>query len=133
MYYLNLLKKPLQIFEYYPGDYDPETETSDYDWKVWASEDEAHDWLEKYETILNGLDNKLICNSRELPNMLYKRRYMVQTLMGEKLQTYRHYLKTWKPGDLINLYDQTYFLTVELTEIEALPEGQYCYHFRLPV
>ena len=103
----------------------------DYDFKVFRTEKEANLWLAKYLKILRSLDNKQICKSRELPAMLYKRRYMVQTLMGEKLQTYRSYSKPWKPGQYFNLHDQVFFLTVKLTSMKKISENSYLYKFKL--
>lgn len=106
-------------------------ELSDYDRKVFKTEAEADTYLSRYFFAKNSLDNNEICKSRKLPAMLYKRRYIVQTLLGEKLQTFRHYKKNWKPGQLFNLHDQTYFLTVELISITKVRDN-YCYKFKLP-
>lgn len=103
----------------------------DYDFKVFRTEKEAKKWLEKYVKILRSLSNKRICKSRDFPAMLYKRRYMVQTLMGEKMQTYRDYPKPWKPGQYFNLHDQVFFLTVKLTSLKRLSRNSYCYRFKL--
>lgn len=104
----------------------------DYDFKVFRTERAAKSWLKKYLRILKSLSNKRICKSRDLPAMLYKRRYMVQTLMGEKMQTYRHYSKEWRPGQRFNLHDQVFFLTVQLTSVKKIGRGSYCYRFQLP-
>ncbi len=106
-------------------------ELDDYDFKVFRTEQQANSWLKKYLRILKSLNNKRICKSRDLPAMLYKRRYMVQTLMGEKMQTYRHYPKKWKPGQLFNLHDQVFFLTVKLTSLKRNSRKSYCYKFQL--
>lgn len=104
----------------------------DYDFKVFRTENEANAWLKKYLQILRSLSNKRICKSRDLPAILYKRRYMVQTLMGEKMQTYRHYSKDWKRGQLFNLHDQVFFLTVRLTSLKKVGRASYCYKFQIP-
>lgn len=122
-----VLKDDMDFF----GCKDP-LELNDYDFKVFDSEKKADSYLKKYEKILSSLNNAKICNSRSLPAMLYKRRYIVQTLMNEKLQTYRHYCKNWKKGDLFNLHDQTYFLTVQLISIEKVNDEMYKYKFKLP-
>jgi len=127
MFYINLERKP-EVYEYHPEDYAEDLKEygeklDSYDWRVFDSEEKAGMWLQEYNAVLRGLDNARICNSRSLPAMLYKRRYMVQTIMGLKNQTYRHYLKPWKPGQLFNLHDQTYFLTVKLLRIEKTPQG----------
>lgn len=104
---------------------------NDYDFKLFDNKKEAQEFFSQYMTALKSLDNKRICNSRDLPCLLYKRRYIVQSLLGLKNQTYRHYLKDFKKGDLINLHDQTYFLTVQIESVTK--EGKnYCYKFKLP-
>ena len=108
------------------------SELNDYDFKIFKSQNEADKWLAKYNLILKNLSNKKICKSRDLPAILYKRRYMVQTLMGEKLQTYRTYPKDWKKGQLFNLHDQVLFLTVKLVSLKKIEENLYLYKFKLP-
>jgi hypothetical protein len=103
-----------------------------FDWRVFLSESQAETFLEKYLKVLKNLDNDKICHSRKLPAMLYKRRYIVLTLLGLKLKTVRHYKKDWKPGQLFNLNDQTFFLTVRLKKITPLPNGEFKYEFTLP-
>ena len=139
MFLVNLERK-LEVFEYTNEVLKEDLEffgvksahdLNDYDFKVFDTEKKANSWLKKYKKVLNGLDNKKICKSRDLPAILYKRRYIVQTLMKEKLQTVRHYKKDWKKGDLFNLHDQTYFLTVKLTKLTDLGNGLYQYDFKL--
>lgn len=103
----------------------------DYDFKVFRTEREANSWLKKYLRILKSLSNKRICKSRDLPAMLYKRRYIVQTLMGEKMQTYRAYPKPWRPGQYFNLHDQVFFLSVRLTSLKKVGKNSYRYKFKL--
>jgi hypothetical protein len=102
-----------------------------YDFKVFDDEAEAEAWLKEYISVLRGLSNAKICKSRDLPAILYKRRYIAQTLMREKMQTFRHYAKPWKPGQCFNLHDQTYFLTVQLKRITETDQG-FRYDFDLP-
>lgn len=105
----------------------------DYDCPVFDSEKKAERFLKQYKKILKGLSNKKICKSRDLPAILYKRRYMVQSLMRLKNQTYRSYEKPWKPGQLFNLHDQVFFLTVRLTSLTYDKKTKlYCYKFKLP-
>ena len=114
----NKFEKPLQL--------------SDYDWKVFSTKKSAEAWLERYNEILKNLNNKKICKSRDLPAILYKRRYIVQTLMGEKNQTNRSYdKKEWKPGMLFNLHDQVFFLTVKLISKTKKGTKDYCYKFKV--
>src|SRR5690606_10428833 len=97
------------------------------------SEKKAEAFLKQYKKIKASLNNRKICKSRSLPAILYKRRYMVLTLMGLKPQTYRSYLKPWKIGQLFNLHDQTFFLTVKLKDLfYDKSEKLYCYKFTLP-
>jgi hypothetical protein len=102
-----------------------------YDRPVFETREEAELFLKFYLKKLDGLENKKICKSRELPCMLYKRRYMIQTLLGLKNQTYRDYEKPWKPGQLFNLHDQVFFLTVRLLSLTETDEG-FKYSFDLP-
>ncbi len=103
-----------------------------YDRRVFLNESDAESYLKKYLKILKSLKNSKICKSRELPCMLYKRRYIVQTLLGEKNQTFRHYKKHWQPGQLFNLHDQVNFLTVELISLKEVGINCYEYKFKLP-
>jgi hypothetical protein len=106
-------------------------ELDNYDRRVFRTPEEADAYLELYNRTLKSLNNTHICKAKGIPAMLYKRRYIVQTLLGEKLQTYRHYKKPWTPGTLFNLHDQTFFLTVRLKSIEETPDG-FKYSFELP-
>lgn len=113
------VKKPLDLY--------------DYDCPVFDSERKAVEFLSKYKKILKALSNKKICKGRDLPAILYKRRYIVQSLMRLKNQTYRSYAKPWRPGQHFNLHDQVYFLTVKLTSLTYDKKTKlYCYKFRLP-
>lgn len=146
-YLIFLDKKNPQIYNYEPKDIQQDLkyfklkdpiELSDYDMKVFRSEVAAEKWLNKFKKILKGLSNKKVCLSKEIPTILYKRRYIVQTLMGEKLQTYRRkprvikMMSKVKLGDMFNLNDQKYFLTVILTSVSKDKKGEYKYKFRLP-
>ncbi len=117
----------------YFGGRDP-LKLGDYDRKVFRTEKEACAWLRRYLKVLKSLNNKHICKSRKLPAMLLKRRYLVQTIMGEKVQTYRKYRRDWPPGQFFNFHDETFFLTVRLKKISTKKDadGQYRYDFELP-
>lgn len=106
-----------------------ETQAYKYDRKLFRTEEDAESYLKKYVLILKNLDNSKICKSRDLPTMLYKRRYLIQTILGEKNQTVRSYRKKWNNGELFNLYDQTYFLTVQLKQILE-KNGEFIYEFK---
>lgn len=103
-----------------------------YNLRVFDSKAKADSFLRKYKKILNRLSNRRICKSRELPAMLYKRRFMVLSLMGLKGQTYRDYGKDWKRGQLFNLHDQVFFLTVKLKSITYDSSDKlHCYKFEV--
>lgn len=106
-------------------------ELNNFDRRIFLNERDAESYLEKYKRTLKSLDNNKICLDRKLPAMLYKRRYIVQSLLGEKLETFRHYKKNWSPGQLFNLHDQTFFLTVQLISITEEDE-EFLYKFKLP-
>ena len=104
---------------------------ADYDRKIFTRLDKAEHYLEVYNATLKNLDNRDICKSRDLPAMLLKRRYIVQTILGEKFQTFRNYKKNWMPGQLFNFHDQIFFLTVKLKSITEVKNGQFRYDYEL--
>ena len=127
-YDLDSLKKDLRIFGLKKI-----ADLNDYDWRLFDSEKKANAFLKSYQTIKKKLSNRQISKSRDLPAILYKRRYMVLSLMGLKSQTYRDYSKPWKVGQLFNLHDQVFFLTVKLKSITYDKKDKlYCYKFSLP-
>ena len=140
-YYVELARPKLAVYEFEPDNLNElldvdglshPMELNNYDTRVFNSESDAEKFLKRYEFTLKGLNNATICRSRKLPAILYKRRYIVLSLMGLKMQTFRHYRKNWKVGDCFNLHDQTYFLTVRLTKpISETPDG-FRYDFELP-
>lgn len=139
MFFINLEKK-IEVFEYTQKVQNEDKKTfgvksvlelSDYDFKVFETEQKAKTYARRYVRTLRSLNNNSICQSRSLPNLLYKRRYIVQTLLGEKMQTIRHYNKKWPKGQLFNLYDQTFFLTVKLQSITEIGVELYRYDFKL--
>lgn len=111
---------------------------SDYDRKVFLNLKEAEKYLKIYMKTLKGLSNSKICKKTGIPAILYKRRYIVQSLLGEKNQTFRDsprvikMMNQIKVGDMFNLYDQTFRLTVVLTKVTQVDERTYKYNFRLP-
>lgn len=139
VYYIDFLDKKPSVSEYekrYLNEDLTEAQTSDVmkldepDWRVFKDPKHAHEFLARYLHILNHeLNNEKICISRDLPCLLYKRRYIVQSLMGIKNQTYRSYLKDWKPGQLINLHDQVHFLTVRIKKITQTKDDEWKYDF----
>lgn len=142
VYYIDFLDREPIVSEYekrYLNEDLTEADTSDVmdldepDWRVFKDPKHAHEFLARYLHILrHELDNDKICVARNIPCMLYKRRYIVQSLMGVKMSTFRHYKKDWKPGQLINLHDQTYFLTVRIERIVKTKDGEWRYDFTIP-
>lgn len=102
------------------------------DRKVFRTECEAERYLERYNEALACLKRNYRGQTFEAPCMLYKRRYLVQTFLGEKMSTRRTYKKNWKIGQHFNLHDQVLFLTVRLKSIQELRDEDgiyYRYHF----
>lgn len=144
---IDLDRKPLQICEFsgqelindlkYNGVKDPEKLT-DYDRVVFNDCAKAERFFKKYKKILSQLENSKICLNKEIPVILYKRRYIVQSIMGIKNQTYRDSPRVIKMmsqvsvGEYFNLFDQTYFLTVKLTRKSKKKDGSYKYEFVVP-
>jgi hypothetical protein len=73
-----------------------------------------------------------------IPLLRYKRRYLVQTIMGEKNYTSRNsprvtkLMSKLKVGDMFNLNDQTFTLTVILTKVITTDNETFKYEFKLP-
>ena len=93
----------------------------DYDWRIFLSQDDADEFLWRYMQTKSKLEaGKIETNKTfglHVPHMLYKRRYIVQTLMGLKNQTVRKYFRDWEVGQLVNLHDQKHFLTVRIMNL----------------
>lgn len=133
--------KALEVLEYEKEDLiyelkewgtDKVEDLTDYDRCVFPTEKEAVKFLAKYKETYEELEKKNFCIDRKLPAMAYRRRNLVQTLMGYKMQTRRKFLLgKWMPGMLFNLHDRTYFVTVELVSIEK-HKDYYQYNFKLP-
>lgn len=111
---------------------------SEYDRKIFQTLKDAEKYITRYSKILNGLNNKKICKKEGIPAILYKRRYIVQSLMKEKNQTFRDsdrvnkMMSKVKNGEMFNLYDQTFTLTVVLIRVSKINKKTYKYNFRLP-
>jgi hypothetical protein len=111
---------------------------SDYDRKVFLSMALAEKYLVKYSKTLKGLNNRKICKEKGIPAILYKRRYIVQSLLKEKNQTFRdsphtnRIMSKVKVGEMFNLYDQTFLLTVILTKVTKIDAKTFKYNFKLP-
>jgi hypothetical protein len=88
---------------------------TDWDRIVFSKEGDALDYLERYFEIYDEMPTQQWCQSRELPALPYRTRNLVQTLLGDKLQTRRAFSKPWAKGQRFNLHDRKTFVTVELT------------------
>lgn len=109
------------------------TDLTDYDFKVFNSVKDAKNYLKKYkkaEQLLKSGKTKKVSNC---PHLIYKRLYLIQALTGEKFETVRKYKRDWKPGQVFNLYDQTYYVTVKLKSLTKFKEEFYKYEFELYV
>lgn len=107
-------------------------ELSDYDFRVFNDLQYALDWVHEYFLIKDNLKKILHPKPMGFPCMLYKRRYIVQTLMGEKLQTVRNYHKQLQKGDTLTLHDQTYFLPVTIKNVRMTDKNEWTYYFEPP-
>jgi hypothetical protein len=141
-FYIDLCAKNLEIQEYeqrylnadlIDNEVSDPLALSDFDWRVFVSLYDARYFLDKYNLVLETLDkNYRVKKHHDVPHLLYKRRYLVQTLMGVKNYTVRNYFKDWDKGQLVNLHDQTYFITVEITNVSHnCREGLTTYEFKL--
>lgn len=107
---------------------------TDWDRVVFATEAAADLFLSDYRTVFAEITKAPFkyCTSRDLPALPYRKRNLVQTLLGAKLQTYRDYLRTdLIPGELFNLHDRTNFVTVKLKRIVQVDRQQWRYDFEL--
>lgn len=106
-------------------------ELETFDRRIFETENAAWKWLKKYRQVENSL-KKFKKRAKGVPCLLYKRRYLIQTLMGEKSQTIRHYKKNWDVGQIFYLYDQTHFVPVKLLDlVYNKEERKYLYLFDL--
>jgi hypothetical protein len=96
--------------------------------KVFDTLDQASAWLYKYEQVKKSLNNKTICQDLKLPTLRMTRNLIVMALMGEKTITERKKGKNWKSGQLFNIFDQTFYMTVKLKKIEKI-NSRYIFHF----
>ena len=108
-------------------------ELSDFDRKIFTSEADAELFLKQYREAYTLLVQSYKVKNSKLPCLLYKRRYLVQSLMGAKPYTVRKYKKQWEPGQEFYLHDQVHFLPVRLTSITPVSNGEWRYDFDLQV
>lgn len=101
-----------------------------FDLKIFDKEVDAEKYLEKYLSAFEDLKKMQNKINKNLPAIRYRRRYLIQTLLGEKLFTNRSYEKNWSKGQKFNFHDQTYTITVELESITKESEGNYRYDFK---
>lgn len=140
VYYIDLYDSKPVVSEYekkYLNQDLREAETSnvmdldDVDWRIFTDVKRAHDFLANYLHVMKHVLPHYKGNSSpQFKHMLYKRRYLVQTLMGLKPQTFRNYYKPWQ-GEMVNLHDQIHFLPVRVTKITQTQDNEWRYDFEL--
>lgn len=113
-------------------------ELSNYDVKLFKHWHEASKFLDAYLKAEQRLDQyKIKKDTKKMPKILYKRRYMIQSLIGKKNQTVRDskrvnkMMSTLNIGDHFKLYDQTFEITVKLTKATYLTENSVRYDFKI--
>lgn len=106
---------------------------NDPDWKVFKSEADAKAFLTKYNRALKRLRTleALRPKLKGMKNFLYKRKYLAQSAIGEKLYTVRRYKKDIKVGEKFYFHDQTYALIVKLKKITQVDDLSWRYDFEL--
>lgn len=105
-------------------------DASDYDRKIFLREKTAEQYLKRYLAARKKLRRLKDGGWAPGPSLIYKRHYLVQTSLGEKLQTIRKFRRNWERGQVLKLYDQTYFVLVKLKSITKTSDG-YRYDFTL--
>lgn len=107
------------------------TKISNWDMRVFKTSHEANDFYENYIDMMKNMKKYSVCTDRNLPSLLFKKRYIALTLLGIKFYTTRtgERLKNANEGDLINIYDQTHFHTVRLTKKEKINDKEFKYSF----
>lgn len=105
------------------------------DWKVFSSLENAEDWKLKYVRTMRLLNGKTYKKSESfsgLPCLLYKKRWIAQAILGDKLSTQRHFSKDWKVGDKFYFHDQTNFILCVLTKpIKEVGKSQFKYEYKI--
>ena len=143
-YCINLMKKTPRVMEFAEDELQDVasdlgkkvSELSNFDAKIFSSEEKAHAWLEKYLAVGATLKNLEKKTPDIKASILYKRRYMIQTILGEKNHTFRssentvEQMKKVKIGEKFRLYDQTKFIVVKLTGRKNI-KGEVRYDFEL--
>lgn len=105
------------------------TQLETWDRRIFRTEEDADSFLTAYKDALKHLPRG---NKRpELPCMLLKKRYLTLAVMGLKTYTTRSYKKDWKAGQVFQFHDQEHFLPVKLTDVIALTNGEFRYHYVL--
>lgn len=90
-----------------------------HDFKVFDDLIKAQHFLYNYLDTLEELE-ELTHEKRLSKKLLLKRRWLVTSIMGVKNYTMRtHNRPNIKKGDVIQFYDQTYFLNALITNIET--------------
>lgn len=139
-YCIDLKKNPIKTFIAYKSQLEKSADdqgmklkdmlnATHYDVKIFENQKDCEEYSEKYINAMKSLEKYKTKNPNIKTSLLYKKRYLVQTLLGEKLQTFRtserviDMMSKIKIGDKFNLYDQTHFLTVKLTKRTVLKDA----------
>lgn len=89
-----------------------------------------NDFIESYNKTKSNLSS--YTKSRDLACILNKKHYLILAAM--KIKTYtvqKRRIKDISVDTLVNLYDQTNFITVKITDITELENGKIRYDFEL--
>lgn len=106
-------------------------DASSPDRKFFKTEKAAQKFIEKFIDAEKKLTRKKDCKNPDAPCLIYKKRYLIQSIMKIKNCTVRKYKKDWKKGTIINLYDQTNYLSVKISSIEEIEKGKFQYNFKV--
>lgn len=138
-YYFIDLEQKIKTIETYEEKYlngdiayhevDDALELSDYDWRVFDNLDTAKEFLDKYLETEKKL-RRLPEYNPKFSKMLYKRRYLVQSAMGLKNSTVRHYYKPYENRDIV-FHDQTYAIVVRVKSVKQIDENEWEYNFEV--
>lgn len=96
--------------------------------KIFDSIQKAEKFISDWNATLDAFERGDFKRDVLAPCLIYKRQYLVLSALRLKNVTIRSYKKNWKPGKIINLYDQTYYLPVKILKITQTQFG-YEYHF----
>lgn len=135
-YFVNLTSPRLKIVRKSVPQIEAIYRLNEYDFRTFDSETEAQKFIESYQRVAKTLTPLTRCDSGFKASILYKKRYMILTLMGLKHHTERfsdytiEQMKKVKIGETFRLYDQTNFILVKLVK-RSMKNGVARYDFKL--